>query len=113
MGLFGDALGALKEKAIALSAKAWLNQQIGSFGSVRTLELDPGKRTAFIEVDLKGETEPVWVRVERYEAVQSGDKVQLKVLEASASREWITMALRQYAVGRTFDLPAKAGMAII
>lgn len=99
------AISAVKDGAVEAGAKAYINQKIDGFGSVTNFQLDSKKRAMQIEVELKGETTPIRVRVGSYEVLQKEGAVYLKLDDVTASREWIGLAVKQYVAGREFRIP--------
>jgi hypothetical protein len=100
-----SAFTTLKEKALEAAARAFLNDKMGTFGTVRALSIDSRSKTIRVEVDLKGEPTPISVVVEAYELSQQGEDHFIAIQRASASREWITGAINQYLIGRRFKVP--------
>ena len=72
------------------------------------LSLDTKNRTVRVRLELLGETEPVEIQVTKYALEQHGDQTIMTVLGATASRQWLTEVLRQFVVGQSFTLPARA-----
>ncbi|HOX58887.1 MAG TPA: hypothetical protein P5205_16685 [Candidatus Paceibacterota bacterium] len=107
-----NPLTSLKEAALQTAIKAYINQEIADFGVVTELAIDTSKRAMRAELELKGETSHIVISVEEYELSDQGDGVQLALRRVSASREWITAALRKYVAGRTFRLPDAARMLL-
>lgn len=102
---FSRAFKAVKEGAIEVAAKAYLNRKIGNFGSVTRLEIDPRAGTVSVEVQLKGEVSPIAVNVGSYTLVQKGDAQYITLRDVRASREWIGLAVEEYVAGREFKIP--------
>ena len=73
------------------------------------LSIDTKKKKARVRLELLGETEPIEIEVVRYSLKAKGDEAQLTIEEINASREWLAVALRRFAVGRSVTLPAAAG----
>jgi hypothetical protein len=99
---------APKDAALALMIRRLLNARLEAYGEVTELSLDTGRRRARIRMDLRGEAIPIEIEVRKYEIdhVSGGDT--LTIVEVIASREWVTVALQQFVVGRRFHLPANA-----
>ena len=100
-----NLFSALKDKAFQVSGKAYLNQKISSFGTVTHLSIDTKSKSLQIEVQLKGEVAPIRLNVGRYALTRENQRALVSVEQVSASREWITLALTQYLVGRPFEIP--------
>lgn len=102
----------LKDKAFQASAKAYLNQKISNFGTVTDLSIDSKSKSLQLELQLKGEAAPIRVHVARYELTRENQRPLVAVHEVSASREWITTALKEYIVGRRFEIPGAVWSAL-
>jgi hypothetical protein len=76
------------------------------------LTIDTEKRTIRVRLDLSGEAERIEIHVDKYKLERNGDVTRLKILDATASRPWITEALREFVVGRSFEIPSAAGAVL-
>jgi hypothetical protein len=99
-----------KDAAVAFTARTAFNARYQRIGKMTELSIDTKKCAMRVQLDLLGEAEPIEIRVDKYELKQNGDKTKLKVLDATASRPWLAEALREYVVGRSFEIPSAAGV---
>jgi hypothetical protein len=61
-----------------------------------------------LRLELAGETEPIEIDITQYR-LRSGDRgARLTIDAATASRPWLDTALREFVIGETFPIPAKA-----
>ena len=97
-----------KDAAIALSARAFLNNKLRGIGEMTELSIDTKKRAIRVRLELVGETEPVEIHIKEYDLSQSGRATTITIMKVAASREWLQEALRQFAVGRSFTIPPQA-----
>ena len=74
--------------------------------------IDTKNRAFRLRLDLLGEVEPIEIHVRRYELKRRGEETALKIVDATASRPWLAEALRQFAVGQSFTIPAKMGAVL-
>ena len=72
------------------------------------LSIDTKKRRVRVHLELVGEAEPIEVEITKYNLKNKESGARLTIEEATASREWLAVALREFVVGRTIELPAKA-----
>ena len=72
------------------------------------LSIDTQKRRVRVRLELVGEAEPIEVEITKYNLKNKDSGAQLTIEDATASREWLAVALREFVVGRTIDIPAKA-----
>lgn len=101
-----------KDAALGFGARAYVNSRLRGIGEMTELSIDTKKRAFRVRLDLVGETRPIEIHVEKYELKQAGAATRLKVVEATASRPWLTEALQQFVVGRSFTIPARAGAVL-
>ena len=73
------------------------------------LSIDTKKKRVRVRLELVGEAEPIEVGITKYSLKNKDSGARLTIEEATASREWLAVALREFVVGRTIDIPAKAG----
>ena len=89
-----------------------LNARLHSFGTITALSLDTAQRRARFRLSLRGEKGPLDVDVRRYDIEGSAKGDWLTVVDAVASREWVTAALHHFAVGRRVHISRKASTAL-
>ncbi len=73
------------------------------------LSIDTKKRRIRVRLELLGEAEPIEVEITKYNLKNKDSGARLTIEEATASREWLAVALREFVVGQSINLPAKAG----
>ncbi len=76
------------------------------------LSIDTKKKTVRLRLELLGEAEPVEVQITKYSLKNKGEETRLVIEDATASREWLAVALREFVVGQSFPVPAKAGVLL-
>ncbi len=106
--MLGNLLHGSKDVAIALSVRTLFNTKFRSVGQMTELSIDTQKHTIRLRMDLLGEAEPIEIHVKKYGIEQNGDDATLTIFDATASRKWMSEALREFVVGRSFALPAQA-----
>jgi hypothetical protein len=95
-----------------VAARSFVNTRLRGIGEVTDLSIDTKKRSVQCHLHLAGESKPIRVQVGKYRLRASGDHVTIKIVEARASREWVTAAVRTFVVGRTFRIPHMAPAAL-
>ena len=73
------------------------------------LSIDTNKKRICARLELLWEKEPIDVEILRYSLKENGETTYITIEEATSSREWVTVALREFVVGQDLALPAKAG----
>jgi hypothetical protein len=111
-GSLNDAVIAMKDKALQAGLRAFLNRQYERFGSITRLEIDSRARRMDVELSLKGESEPIQIEVCAYELVEREGRMFIRVLDAKASRKWLTGALAEFVVGKELAVPEAARLAL-
>lgn len=69
------------------------------------LQIDSTNKTASVELDLKGEIQPLRVKINRYELTTMGEKTYIEIKEFETSREWINVLAQQFVKGKKFEVP--------
>jgi hypothetical protein len=85
-----------------------INTRLRGIGEVSELSIDTQNKRVRLRLELAGETEPIAIDVTQYR-LRSGDKgARLTIEAATASRPWLDTVLREFVIGETFPIPAKA-----
>jgi hypothetical protein len=96
----------MKDGAIALALKAYVNDRLSAFGEITDCAVDTRKSRLTLKVMLKGERESVTATIERYELeVENGDRY-IVLKEFSSSRTWLTLLLTKLLADKRYRLPA-------
>ena len=62
----------------------------------------------FHKGELAGEDKPIEIHVNEYSLERRSDGATLTIVDAVASREWLTEVLRQFVIGQSFTIPDRA-----
>jgi predicted AAA+ superfamily ATPase len=73
------------------------------------LSIDTKNKKVRVRLELLGETEPIDVDILRYSLKEKDETTYITIDEVTSSREWLTIALREFVVGQDLAIPAKAG----
>jgi len=76
------------------------------------LSIDTKNKRVRVRLELLGETEPIDVEILRYSLKAKGEATHFTIEEATSSREWLTVALREFVVGKDLAIPAKAAVLL-
>jgi hypothetical protein len=82
-----------------------LNRRLRAFGEVTDFALDTAVHSLNLRVLLHGEPEPIDIHIGKYDIKRTASASVITVIDASASREWLTAMLREFAVGRPWPIP--------
>lgn len=106
--MFNAAKDALSSQA----ARSYLNGLVGRYGEVRDLKIDSKAKTVDIVCVLKGEPEPVKLRIDSYRIESEGPNRFLRLQTCSCSRVWLQSLIEDHACGRRLKLPSWAAAAL-
>jgi hypothetical protein len=76
------------------------------------LSIDTKNKRIRVRLKLLGEKEPIDVEILRYRLKEKGETTYITIEDAISSREWLTVALREFVVGQDLPIPAKAGAVL-
>ena len=109
VGLFTSIVKAvgplLPGPAREWAARQYFNHQYSNFGVMTTLQIDSANKKATLDLELKGETQPLRVTINRYELTTQEDKTFLEIKELTTSREWINILAGEFLKGKKFEVP--------
>ena len=88
------------------------NIKLRLIGEMTELSIDTKTKRVRVRLELLGEKEPIDVEILRYTLKEKGETTYITIEEATSSREWLTIALREFVVGQDLALPAKAGVVL-
>jgi hypothetical protein len=94
---------------LAFTTRVAINAKLRSIGEMTELSIDTKNKRVRIRLELLGEKEPIDVEVLRYSLKEKGETTYITIEEAISSREWLTVVLREFIIGRDLAIPAKAG----
>ncbi len=99
-------LRGIKDSALSMMVKAFLNDKFKEMGEITDVSLDTGASKVAVVAKMRGEIEPVTASIERYELETEGSDRYIVLKEFVTSRAWLTAGLNQFLVGKRFKLPA-------
>jgi hypothetical protein len=111
-GTVRTLLRGSKDTALGVAARSFVNTRLRGIGEVTDLAIDTEQRLVQCRLHLAGEAKPISVEIGKYSLKASGDRVTMKIVEASTSREWLTAALQTFVVARIFRIPHAAAAAL-
>jgi len=107
-----DVLLRSKDATLAFTARLAINTKLRSIGEMTELSIDTKNKRVRVRLELLGEQEPIDVDILRYSLKEKGATTYITIEEATSSREWLTVALREFVVGQDLAIPAKAGAVL-
>jgi hypothetical protein len=103
-----NVLHRSKDATLAFTTRVAINTKLRSIGEMTELSIDTKKKLIRVRLELLGESEPIDVEILRYSLKEKGETTYITIEEVTSSREWLTLALREFVVGQDLALPAKA-----
>jgi HSP20 family molecular chaperone IbpA len=85
-----------------------INSKLRGIGEMTELSIDTKKKRVRVRLELVGEKESIDVEIIRYSLKVKGESTYMTIEEATSSRQWVTVALREFIVGQDLAVPAKA-----
>jgi hypothetical protein len=107
-----NVLRGSKDATLGFAARAWLNSKLRGIAEMTELSIDTKRQTCRAQLQLAGEPEPTEIYVRKYTLRRKGDRTRLTVIDATASRQWIAVLLREFVTGQTFPVPTQAATAL-
>ena len=101
-----------KDAAAAFTARIAINTKLRSIGQMTELFIDTQNKRVRVRLELLGENEPIDVEILRYCLTEKGENTCITIEEVTSSREWLTVALREFVVGQDLAIPAKAAAVL-
>jgi hypothetical protein len=79
------------------AARQTLNRTyLEPYGRLTELAIDPHARSISLKLEMKGENQPLEIRVKQYQLIQRGGETFLELGEIVTSREWLNTLLREH-----------------
>lgn len=97
---------------MAFAVRLATNAKLRSIGEMTELSIDTRTKRIHVRLELLGEKEPIDIEILRYTLKEKGETTYITVEEATSSREWLTVALREFVIGQDLAIPAKAGVVL-
>jgi hypothetical protein len=88
------------------------NTKFSEIGQMTELSVDTKKRAFRLRLELAGEAEPIDIHVRKYSLERRTERATLTIVDATASREWLTHVLQEFVVGHKFTIPDQAAAVL-
>lgn len=105
--MFGRMANSLKDGALAVGLKAYVNDKLKDYGEVLDCQIDTRKGKLSFRAKLRGDPGTVDAAIDRYDVEREGEDVYVAIRSFSTSREWITLLLTKLLIGKRFKIPSK------
>jgi hypothetical protein len=97
-----------KDATVGFAARVAINAKLRGIGEMTELAIDTKNKRVRVRVELVGEDEPIEIDITKYHLRSTGRGAEVTIEGATASREWLNVALQQFVIGQSFPVPAKA-----
>jgi hypothetical protein len=101
MGIFSS----FKDNLSSFSGEQIVRKSIERYGELQDFKLNSSSKTMYLKVLLKGEREPVEVRVNSYAIVDEHGKSFIRIHDVETSREWMTRLSEEFLIKQKFEIP--------
>lgn len=103
----GGALADSKDRLISARIKQELNIQLARYGQVLDVKLNTREQSVELSMALKGESDPITVKIGKYSLTKENDQLWLAVdsQATEASREWVALLLQDQARRQKLPIP--------
>jgi hypothetical protein len=108
----GNVLRGSKDIALGYAARTFINSRLRGIGEASQLSIDTKKRAIRLRMQLAGDATPFEIHVRKYAVERRGGGATLTIADATATRQWVAIALRDFIIGRRFTIPAQAAAAL-
>lgn len=102
-------LTSLKDGAMAIALKAFLNEKFKAYGEVLDCQIDTVTASMSLHALLHGESAPVTVTVDRYEVKRDSEGPYIVLHQLASSRAWLTTLLNSFFSGKRYAIPSALG----
>jgi len=103
------SLTSLKDSAMSIALKAYLNDKFSEYGEVLDCEIDTAAARISVHALLHGEASPVAAGVERYEIKKDSQGAYIVLHQLNGSRAWLTTLLNSLFAGKRYGIPSTLG----
>jgi hypothetical protein len=100
-------LTEIKDNIVSFSAEKFLKIPFKRYGEMLDFNINSEDKIITIKVQLKGETDPLLVKVNDYEYTEDSGSPYLIVKKISISKEWMNLAANDFIVGKKLPVPKK------
>ncbi|MFO7444950.1 MAG: hypothetical protein R6W90_01230 [Ignavibacteriaceae bacterium] len=95
----------MKDKAASLAGEKLLSNKLERYGNMIDFKINSADKTIFLSILLKGEKEPVNIKVNNYSFRKKGDDNYIVLDEVDISREWMNLLAADFLKDKEFKLP--------
>jgi hypothetical protein len=94
-----------RDAGASVAVEKWLARELQEYGELQRVDINSREKKLELDILLKGEAQPVHLRVDQYEIVQTNGRTALLVKAVTASRPWLQSLLNNFLVGTSISIP--------
>ncbi|MHC1764280.1 MAG: hypothetical protein AB9869_08235 [Verrucomicrobiia bacterium] len=96
-----------KDSTVSFVLEKVLRKKVERYGRLVEFKLDSRSAQASITLALHGEADPVTIWIDEYHLISHRDGTSVSIAKARTSREWLTLLVQDFLLGRAFPIPAE------
>jgi hypothetical protein len=94
----------IKDLGISKLTKTISNRFLKEYGEMLDFKLDSKNKTIEVEIMLKGEKEPLNLKISSYKIIKENDKNYILFSEIETSREWLNIVAKNFLENKKFEI---------
>ncbi len=98
-------LNSIKDKTVSFIAEKVLKSKFERYGTMLDFKINSEEKNIYLKINLKGEAEPLEIRVKEYSLITEEDENYLLIGSLNISKEWIDLLADDFLKGQKFKLP--------
>jgi sporulation protein YlmC with PRC-barrel domain len=103
MGIFSS----FKDNLSSFSGEQVISKMIERYGELKDFKINSSSKTIYLRVLLKGESEPVDIKVKSYEVIENNERIFVRINDIETSKAWLTTLAKDYLLNQSFEIPGK------
>ncbi len=108
MAFLKNFVRSLNQATGSVGPRMIVNHKIARYGSMTELSIDSEQKIITATLQLKGEKEPIQLRLARYRLQSDGPADTFTVEEVYVSREWMQALASDFLQNKAIAVPAAA-----
>jgi hypothetical protein len=108
MAFFSNLVRSVNQATHSQGPRFIVNHHIARYGHMTELTIDPDQKIITATLQLKGEKDPLFLRLTHYDLQTVNDATTLTVGEVYLSREWMQTLATDLLQNKPLPVPAQA-----
>lgn len=94
-----------KDSAVSFTAEKILSSKIKRYGDMLDLNIDSENKRISLQVLLKGEPEPLTIKINSYEFFTEEEKKYILISNIVTSKEWMNLVIQDFLPEKKIEIP--------